>query len=258
MVITLDDDKREQIVMGKGIAFKKRIGDWVPDESIDQVFYLANQETSLKFQELLGNIPLEMMKLSDDIIVYAKSTLKKSLYTALERKKQGIAIKNLLLWDIKRFFPEEYEVGVNALKMVQKRVGMELSTDEAGFIALHLVNAEMEEEVGNIYELTKLMQEITNIVKYYFKVSFDEDSVYFYRFSTHLKFFCYRLLHQREVVENDDEELYEVIKKKYLNAYRCVEKISLYLNENYDYQVSNEERLYLTIHIARIVQTTEQ
>ncbi|EME3218927.1 PTS glucose transporter subunit IIA [Enterococcus faecalis] len=214
VVITLDDDKREQIVMGKGIAFKKRIGDWVPDESIDQVFYLANQETSLKFQELLGNIPLEMMKLSDDIIVYAKSTLKKSLndtiyisltdhlYTALERKKQGIAIKNLLLWDIKRFFPEEYEVGVNALKMVQKRVGMELSTDEAGFIALHLVNAEMEEEVGNIYELTKLMQEITNIVKYYFKVSFDEDSVYFYRFSTHLKFFCYRLLHQREVVEN--------------------------------------------------------
>lgn len=135
VVITLDDDKREQIVMGKGIAFKKRIGDWVPDESIDQVFYLANQETSLKFQELLGNIPLEMMKLSDDIIVYAKSTLKKSLndtiyisltdhlYTALERKKQGIAIKNLLLWDIKRFFPEEYEVGVNALKMVQKRDG---------------------------------------------------------------------------------------------------------------------------------------
>ncbi|HAZ2749644.1 TPA: PTS transporter subunit EIIC [Enterococcus faecalis] len=174
VVITLDDDKREQIVMGKGIAFKKRIGDWVPDESIDQVFYLANQETSLKFQELLGNIPLEMMKLSDDIIVYAKSTLKKSLndtiyisltdhlYTALERKKQGIAIKNLLLWDIKRFFPEEYEVGVNALKMVQKRVGMELSTDEAGFIALHLVNAEMEEEVGNIYELTKLMQENIN------------------------------------------------------------------------------------------------
>ncbi len=41
VVITLDDDKREQIVMGKGIAFKKRIGDWVPDESIDQVFLFS-------------------------------------------------------------------------------------------------------------------------------------------------------------------------------------------------------------------------
>ena len=165
-----------------------------------------------------------MMKLSDDIIVYAKSTLKKSLndtiyisltdhlYTALERKNKELQLR-IYYYGILNVFPEEYEVGVNALKMVQKRVGMELSTDEAGFIALHLVNAEMEEEVGNIYELTKLMQEITNIVKYYFKVSFDEDSVYFYRFSTHLKFFCYRLLHQREVVENDDEELYAVIKR---------------------------------------------
>lgn len=27
--------------MGKGIAFKKRIGDWVPDESIDQVFLFS-------------------------------------------------------------------------------------------------------------------------------------------------------------------------------------------------------------------------
>ncbi|MGH2168349.1 PRD domain-containing protein, partial [Enterococcus faecalis] len=80
---------------------------------------------------------------------------------------------------------------------------------------------------------------------YYCQVIFDKDSVYFYRFSTHLKFICYRLLHQREDVENDDEELYAVIKKKYLKAYRCVEKISLYLNDNYDYQVSNEERLYL-------------
>ncbi|MGC2993882.1 CAT RNA binding domain-containing protein, partial [Enterococcus faecalis] len=69
VVFTLDDHKREQIVMGKGIAFKKRIGVWVPDESIDQVFYLANQETSLKFQEMLGNIHLEMMKLSVDNIV---------------------------------------------------------------------------------------------------------------------------------------------------------------------------------------------
>ncbi len=49
------------------------------------------------------------------LLFMQKSTLKKSLndtiyisltdhlYTALERKKQGIAIKNLLLWDIKRF-----------------------------------------------------------------------------------------------------------------------------------------------------------
>lgn len=34
---------------------------------------------------------------------------------------------------------------------------MELLMDEVGFIVLYLVNVEMEEEVGNIYELIKLM-----------------------------------------------------------------------------------------------------
>lgn len=269
VVITLDENQQEQIVMGKGIAFKKKIGEFIPDEKIDQVFRLANQDTSLKFQELLGDLPIEIMKLSDDIIIYAKTKLGKKLndtiyisltdhlHTALERKKQGVEVKNFLLWDIKRFFSDEYFIGTKALEMVKDKLDVRLPEDEAGFIALHLVNAEMEEEVGNMYELTKIMQEITNIVKYYFKVSFDEESVYFYRFSTHLKFFSYRLLNHREFHDEGDEELYAVIRKKYPNAYRCVDKIGEFLENNYSYQISNEEQLYLTIHIARIVQTAE-
>jgi beta-glucoside operon transcriptional antiterminator len=270
VVITLNENQQEQIVMGKGIAFKKKIGDFIPDSKIDQVFRLSNQDTSLKFQELLSELPMEIMKLSDDIISYAKVKLGKKLndtiyisltdhlHTALERKKQGIEVKNFLLWDIKRFFSDEYQIGLKALDMVKEELDVRLSEDEAGFIGLHLVNAEMEDEVGDMYELMKIMQEITNIVKYFFKVSFDEDSVYFYRFSTHLKFFSYRLLNQREFVNEEDEELYAVIRKKYSNAYRCVEKIAEFLAKKYTYQISNEEQLYLTIHIARIVQTAQE
>lgn len=201
VVITLDANDQEQIVMGRGIAFKRKIGDTISEEQIDQVFRLANQDTSLKFQELLGELPLEVMQLSDEVIKYAKTKLGRKLndtifisltdhlHTALERVKQGIEVKNFLLWDIKRFFPDEFFIGNKALEMVKEKFDVQLPEDEAGFIALHLVNAGMDEEVGNVYELTKIMQEITNIVKYHFKVTFNEDSVYFYRFSTHLKFF---------------------------------------------------------------------
>ncbi|MGK0550998.1 BglG family transcription antiterminator LicT [Enterococcus faecalis] len=269
VVITLNQNQQEQIVMGKGIAFKKRVGDYVPDDKIDQVFHLSSQDTSLKFQELLSDIPMEIMRLSDDIISYAKGKLEKKLndtiyisltdhlHTALERKKQGIEVKNFLLWDIKRFFTDEYQIGLKALELVKEEFDVRLSDDEAGFIGLHIANAEMEEKVGDMPQLMKIMQEVTNIVKYSFKVSFDEESVYFYRFSTHLKFFAYRLLHHREFKSEEDDELYEVIRKKYANAYRCVEKIADFLSRKYAYQVSNEERLYLTIHIARIVQTTQ-
>ncbi|OJG70581.1 hypothetical protein RV12_GL001924 [Enterococcus quebecensis] len=267
VVITLDVNKEEQIVMGRGIAFKRKIGDIIPEDQVDQVFRLANQDTSLKFQELLGELPLEVMQLSDEIIKYAKTKLSKKLndtifisltdhlHTALERMRQGIKVKNFLLWDIKRFFSDEYFVGNKALEMVNEKFGVMLPEDEAGFIALHLVNAEMDEEVGDIYELTKMMQEITNIVKYHFKVTFNEDSVYFYRFSTHLKFFAYRLLNHKEFHHEEDGELYEVIKKKYSNAYNCVNKIADFLTKNYHYTVSKEEKMYLIIHIARVIQT---
>ncbi|ALS38772.1 beta-glucoside operon transcriptional antiterminator [Enterococcus rotai] len=267
VVITLDDHKQEQIVMGRGIAFKKKVGDFIPDTMVDQVFRLANQDTSLKFQELLGDLPLEVMQLSDEIIKYAKTKLGRKLndtifisltdhlHTALERMRQGIEVKNFLLWDIKRFFSDEYFIGTKAIEMVKKKFNVQLPEDEAGFIALHIVNAEMDEEVGNVYELTKIMQEITNIVKYHFKITFNEDSVYFYRFSTHLKFFAYRLLNHKEFYDEDDGELYEVIKKKYRNAYTCVNKIGDFLTETYAYTISKEEKMYLIIHIARVVQT---
>lgn len=269
VVITLDGTGQEQIVMGRGIAFKRKIGEDIPGNQIDQVFRLANQDTSLKFQELLEELPLEVMQLSDEIITYAKTKLGRKLndtifisltdhlHTALERNRQGVEVKNFLLWDIKRFFSDEYLIGKEALDMVAEKFDVRLSENEAGFIALHLVNAEMEEEVGNVYELTKIMQEITNIVKYYFKVTFNEESVYFYRFSTHLKFFAYRLLNHKEFQDEDDGELFEVIKKKYHNAYNCVNKIASFLFEHYAYTVTKEEKMYLIIHIARVIQTNQ-
>ncbi|MGM0117398.1 BglG family transcription antiterminator LicT [Enterococcus sp. AZ189] len=269
VVITLDGTGQEQIVMGRGIAFKRKIGEDIAENQIDQVFRLANQDTSLKFQELLEELPLEVMQLSDEIITYAKTKLGRKLndtifisltdhlHTALERNRQGVEVKNFLLWDIKRFFSDEYLIGKEALDMVAEKFDVRLSENEAGFIALHLVNAEMEEEVGNVYELTKIMQEITNIVKYYFKVTFNEESVYFYRFSTHLKFFAYRLLNHKEFQDEDDGELFEVIKKKYHNAYNCVNKIASFLFEHYAYTVTKEEKMYLIIHIARVIQTNQ-
>ncbi|OJG94151.1 hypothetical protein RV18_GL003408 [Enterococcus termitis] len=270
VVITLDANQQEQIVMGRGIAFKRKIGDSISEEQVDQVFRLANQDTSQKFQELLGELPLEVMQLSDEVIKYAKTKLGRKLndtifisltdhlHTALERMNQGIQVRNFLLWDIKRFFPDEFFIGTKALEMVKEKFDVQLPEDEAGFIALHLINAEMDEEVGNVYELTKIMQEITNIVKYYFKITFNEDSVYFYRFSTHLKFFSYRLLNHKEFHDEEDDELYEVIKKKYRNAYNCVNKIADFLAANYHYTISKEEKMYLIIHIARVVQTNSE
>lgn len=265
VVLTLNEKNKEIIVMGRGIAFKKKVGDRVSKESIDKVYTLSDKETSSKFQQLISDISIEFMSLSDDIINNAKITLGKKLsdsiyigltdhiHTAILRFKDGITVKNAVLWDIRRFYKEEFSIGMKALDLIEERLGVRLSDDEAGFIALHIVNAEKDQDIKVIYKITKVMQEVSNIVKYYFGISFDEESVYYYRFITHLKFFSERLIEGKTYTGEEDDGLLDVIKVKYKNAYECVEKIASFISEKYDYVLSNEEKLYLTIHIEKVV-----
>ena len=97
----------------------------------------------------------------------------------LKRKQE---YSNVLLWDIQRFYQQEYELGKESLSIIKKNHGVELSNDEAGFIALHIVNGQLDEDVHDMYEITKIMQEIENIVRYRFKIEFNEESAYYYRF----------------------------------------------------------------------------
>lgn len=264
VVITTDENNKEIVVMGRGIAFKKRIGDHIPKEIVDKVFKLSDPNISDNFKELISDIPLEYMKLSDKIILKSKEKLGKKLndsiyitltdhmYTAIERAKEGIKVKNVLLWDIKRFYKKEFAIGLEALDYIEEKFKVRLPDDEAGFIALHIVNAQMDQDIKIIYEITQIMQEITNVIKYYYGVTFDEESVYYYRFITHLKYFAERLL-KNTSYDNNEDDLLEVIKVKYKNAYNCIEKIGKFINKKYNYNLTDEEKLYLTIHVERAI-----
>jgi beta-glucoside operon transcriptional antiterminator len=263
------DKSNELIVMGKGIAFNKKVGDMLDETKIDKIYRLANGEVSQKFQELLEDVPIEYLKISNELIDYAKKkltsplnesiyvSLTDHLYTAIERIKQGIHVRNILLWDIKRLYPNEYAIGKRVVEKILELYQIDLGEDEAGFIALHLVNAQTESGSEDVFELTEIIQEIIQLTKYYFKLSFDEESVYFYRFTTHLSFFARRIIYGKQHQGESDEELLLLVQKKYHNAYQCVLIIETFLTNNYSYSMSNDEKLYLTIHIARLVQKTE-
>lgn len=265
VIVILNENKEEQVVMGRGLAFKKRVGDEIDENIVDKVFSLSDKNMTNKLQELLKNLPLEYIELSDEIIKYAKLQLGKRLndnliislsdhiQTAVERHLEGIDIKNVLLWDIKRFYKDEFAVGLEALKIISNKLKVDLPEDEAGFIAIHIANSLMDETITNIYDITKVMQEILNIVKYSLNITFDEESVYFYRFVTHIKFFSQRLVTGKTFDDENDDSLLSIIKEKYQESYKCVNKIGEFIYKKYNYIFSNEEKLYLTIHIARIL-----
>lgn len=267
VAVVVDDKNQEKIVMGRGICFKKKAGDDIDPEMIDKVFFLSAKDAHNKFQVLIQDIPIEHIAIGEEIISEARVRLGKKLndmiyislidhvHTSILRFLDGVTVKNVLLWDIRRFYKDEFQVGLWALDLIQEKCKVRLPDDEAGFIALHLANAQMDQEImHNMYEITRIMQEIANIVKYFYQIEFNEDDVYYYRFITHLKFFAKRLIDHNIYDEEDNDDLWDVIKSKYQNAFRCVEKITQFILKKYEYQLSKEEQIYLTIHMWLIRQ----
>lgn len=79
-------------------------------------------------------------RLNDSIYV----SLTDHINFAIQRNQKGLDIKNALLWETKRLYKDEFAIGKEALVMVKNKTGVSLPEDEAGFIALHIVNAEPE------------------------------------------------------------------------------------------------------------------
>lgn len=255
VAVVFDEKGREKIVMGRGICFKKKAGENVKEKEIDKIFSLQASDAQNKLQVLVQDLPMEHITVGEEIISEAKQRLGRELndmiyislidhvHGAILRLLDGMTVKNALLWDIRRFYKEEFQIGLWALDLIEKKCHLRLPEDEAGFIALHLVNAQMEQKsMQNMFEITQIMQEVVNLVKYYFHVDFDEEDVYYYRFITHLKFFAKRLVDHKTYQEDDSDDLWNVIRTKYPDAYQCVEKIAQFIEKKYKHRLSKEDR----------------
>lgn len=135
------------------------------------------------------------------------------------------------------------------LEEINRVFDIHLPVDEAGFIALHFVNAEDGEQNNDNYQIALIVNQIQEIVKNYFSdITFNESSLYYQRFLTHLKYFAQRYLH-KELQYEEDERLFQIIQEQCREAYGCVKLIYLMMEEKYHYALSKEEMMYLSIHI---------
>ena len=253
----------EVIVMGRGIGFKKKQGEAVPADQISKIFRIKSRTLTEQFKELLANMPLERVRISDEIISHAKDHLKlklnQSIYVtltdhinfAIERVSQGIEPQNALLWEIKRFYPQEFQLGIYALELIQDRLGILLPEDEAGFIALHFVNAEYGTDIRDAVKFPDQMQAIVDIVERELGILLDESSLHYERFMTHIKFLIQRI-YRKELLSSEDRELSLLMQRKYPREYQCSVKVAEYIMQATGCKLSEEEIMYLSVHIRRV------
>lgn len=268
VISSIDERGKEVVVMGKGIGFQRKVGEEIPSDKIEKVFSLPAENTS-QFETLLKEIPYEHIQIAEEIIHYATDQLgkkiNKNIYItltdhlsyAIERKQQGVELQNVFLWEIQKYYQKEYQIGLHALEIVKERIGVELSNDEAGFLALHVVNAEMDVDMKQSVTLPGVIKDILNIIKYTMGRELDEHSLSYERLVTHLKFYLQRVI-KKESYPCNDEMMCKTIREHCQEEYECARKIADYVKAKFGYNTSEEELMYLTVHINRVARKIEK
>lgn len=271
-VISKDKDEKEIIVRGLGIGFNKAKGDRVPEEKVEKIYRMDTPRQINHLIELVENMPSDYIAVCTEIIENAQLNLRKKLSQniyvtltdhicfALERKKTGLEYKNEMLWEIKNFYPAEYAQGIQAIEVIKEKLGVELTEDEAGFVALHIVNAELETGMGDMLSITMMIQGIIGIVEEYYKISLNQETLDYGRFITHLKFLGQRIF-KNQTMQEDDSDFTLMIRKlvqdKYPKDFLCAKRIQSYIQSNFNHLLSSEEMFFLMTHLGKLMKRKE-
>jgi beta-glucoside operon transcriptional antiterminator len=267
VVLAKNDKEEEVFVVGKGLGFMKT--PYELDESSQVIEKIFVQKDNLKFNTLFNNIPAEIIIVTEDIISQGKQflgtklndgmliALSDHINTAIDRNKSGEELSDTLQSELKHIYPSEVAMGHQALEIIKDKLGIQLPKSEAGFIALHFVNGQLNSsDFTETAKITKIIKDILSIVKYYYKVNFDEQSINFSRFVTHLRYFIHRLMNNEDLTQ-DNIDLFEIIKSEASKEIACIDKINIYLIDNYGWTISNSEKLYLILHLKRVTKNID-
>lgn len=267
LIMALDDDGNETILMGKGIGYNKAIGYVLKPEEVEKVFVLKNKDVSRNIIRLANEVDSIYFEIAKNVIDYAKEkydmelmphiylSLTDHISFAVKRHNDDIVISNFYVTEMSKFNEREYDVGKYALEVIEDQLGVKLANDEIGNIAFHFINAQVNHPYNEKnLKIVSITNDILEIVKYHFRIVYNEDSIAYSRYITHVRFLAQRLVSNQQLKEDSLEFVYGEVAKKCIKEKECVKKVENFIKDKYGYSFTIQEATYLTIHIHRIIE----
>lgn len=263
-MLLVDNDQREMILFGKGIGFGAKPGTHIDLAQVEKVFLPLSDLKSRHFLSLTDTIPAAFFDISHEILILARRlcgdklnsvllfTLAEHLHFAVERSRSGQTILNKLSWEVKRYYPQEYSVGLQARAQVNEKFDIELPEEEAVNIAFHLINASSQDDDSTAHQQVELVNRIADIVHYKLGKSIDTQSVNYMRFITHLRYFAERVL-AGKIALSETEDFYQELMRHRPDAMTVAWVIRDYVQDKYQLTLPKDELTWLSIHISRLM-----
>ncbi|MBQ3383828.1 MAG: PRD domain-containing protein [Erysipelotrichaceae bacterium] len=255
----VDSKGREVVAFGKGIGFFKP-DEEIPLDRINRTFYNVKDTD----YGVLRNIPTVLINTAIFITDYVAEELNVNypssmalvladhLDFAITRKDKNIYLEQPILMDIAQLYPDEMRVALESLNIIKKMTGETLPQREAGTLALHFVSDRIETRQKPRIDITAITEECTRLIEKELNTQIDRTSFNYNRFVTHLDYLI-RRLETKEQIDSQNRELYEQIKNMYPDSFTCATKLAEYIHLKTEYEINDEEVLYLAVHINRMI-----
>lgn len=263
VALCLDSKGQEVVVFGKGVGFLKPPSE-VPLSKIQRTFYDLNR----KFLPLLDDIPLDVIDFTAQQVAQIRGqlpyetnanlimTLADHLAFAMTRAKKGIYTPMPSIYEMEQNYPVEIRIGRQIVNAMEQTFHVKLPKGEVQGVAMHFINASLgSPSSGQLTaeeEYETILERMTQIVEYALQVTIRRDTFNYARFATHVQYLLKRVQAESSI-DSDNLQVYASIRDEYKDVSACVDQIHEYLQRNWSIDLSEEEKLYLIMHINRVI-----
>ena len=267
-VLCVDGNGNQVVAFGRGLGFRD-VGGEVPLAEIQRTFYNVDS----RYVALVNELSDELLELTSDAIDMSTGLLSYEVSSnlpfiladhiayAIKRKEQKIAVHMPLSFDVRQQYPVEYKIGEYVLKLIRKRLGVRLPPHEAVGIAMAFINnmadrpssSSGDRAAENLY--VQILDESTGVIEKQLNIQVDREGFDYARFATHLQYLFNRL-NSGENLTSENVKMYAPLKDEFPEISDCADKIASVFVRLTGRHLTDEEKLYLMMHINRIASKT--
>ena len=267
LILALDESGAECILMGKGLGYHKAIGYPVKKEEIQKIFVLTDNKMLKNFIQLASTIDETYLNMVKEIIDFAADKyqikVKDYLYLSLadhisfvvKRVKEGNIGENFNYPDVLLHQRNEYQVGLFAVNLINKKMHVSLPNSEATGIGLHFVDAEIDvEDQQKNREIADLVSSLEKIAQRIIGGKIDQNTFTYSRFLTHLNYFCERVYEDELFSDEDQEGLYQDLAAKMPKEVEIINAFDEFIRKKINLRITKQEKIYLIVHLHKVVE----
>jgi transcriptional antiterminator len=252
----------EVVLIGKGIGFNRKRGDYIDTNAVEKLFVLKDekvQENYIKLLPFIDNDYLEIIISAIDLIKQrSNSSLNEHIHVALTdhlmfaitRASQGMAVNNPFLIETKTLYRREYEIALEVVQLLNQKIGIQLPVGEVGFIALHIHSAITNKSLSDVNQYSQLISRLVKMVEEQFDITLDREGIDYVRLIRHFRFAIERVIKGEKAEE--PEKIAALLKEEYPLCYYLSWKLIKVMQQTLKKKVFDAEAVYLTMHLQRI------